>query len=77
MGNEEYPSVNQQRSERGEDMKRSQLWRASITMIVISAYSIFGLALGQESGSPEGGGEHGDEGCSPSGDKRVFPSPGY
>ena len=43
-------------------MKRSKLWSASITMIVIivmiSAYSMFGLVLGQESGSSEGGGEH-------------------
>ncbi len=43
-------------------MKRSKLWSASITMIliivIISAYSMFGLALGQESGSSEGGGEH-------------------
>ncbi len=43
-------------------MKRSKLWSASIMMIVIivmiSAYSMFGLVLGQESGSSEGGGEH-------------------
>ncbi len=30
----------------------------SIIIIVISAYSMFGLVLGQESGSSEGGGEH-------------------
>jgi len=43
-------------------MKQSKLWSASITMIVIivmiSAYSMFGLVLGQESGSSEGGSEH-------------------
>ena len=30
----------------------------SIIIIVISAYSMFGLVLGQESGSSEGEGEH-------------------
>ncbi|MCY4064282.1 MAG: hypothetical protein OXG53_18065 [Chloroflexi bacterium] len=43
-------------------MKRSKFWNASIVMgviiVVISAYSMFGLVLGQESGSTEGGGEH-------------------
>ena len=43
-------------------MKRSKLWSASIVMsviiIAISAYSMFGLVLGQESESSEGGGEH-------------------
>ena len=43
-------------------MKRSKFWSASITMIaiivLISAFSMFGLVLGQESGSSEGGGEH-------------------
>jgi len=43
-------------------MKRSKFWSASIVMsviiIVISAYSMFGLVLGQESGSTEGEGEH-------------------
>ncbi len=43
-------------------MKRSKFWSASITLIAIismfSAFSIFGLVLGQESGSSEGAGEH-------------------
>ena len=43
-------------------MKRSKFFSASITMIVIivmiSAYGIFGLALGQETRSSEGAGEH-------------------
>lgn len=43
-------------------MKRSKLWSAGITMsviiVVISAHSIFGLVLGQESKLSEGGGEH-------------------
>ena len=43
-------------------MKRSKLWSASIVMsviiIMISAFSMFGLALGQESRSSEGAGEH-------------------
>ena len=42
-------------------MKRSKFWSASIMMsiiiIVVSAYSMFGLVLGQESGSSEGAGE--------------------
>ncbi len=43
-------------------MKRSKFWSASIMMsviiIVTSAYSMFGLVLGQESRSSEGAGEH-------------------
>ncbi len=43
-------------------MKRSQLWSASITLMIIiamiGAYSIIGPVFGQESGSSEGGGEH-------------------
>ena len=43
-------------------MKRSKFWSASIVMSVIitmiSAYSMFGLVLGQETRSSEGGGEH-------------------
>lgn len=43
-------------------MKPSKFWSASITMIAIivlvSAFSMFGLVLGQESGSSEGAGEH-------------------
>ena len=45
-------------------MNRSKFWGASIVMsiiIVISAYSMFGLVLGQESGSSEGAGEHRSE----------------
>ena len=46
-------------------MNRSKFWGASIVMsviiIMISAYSMFGLVLGQESGSSEGGGEHRSE----------------
>ena len=43
-------------------MKRSKLWSASITLMIIismvGAYSIIGPVFGQESGSSEGGGEH-------------------
>lgn len=43
-------------------MKRSQLWSASVTLMIIiamiGAYSIIGPVFGQESGSSEGGGEH-------------------
>jgi len=43
-------------------MKWSKFWSASITLIAIiamfSAFSMFGLVLGQESGSSEGRGEH-------------------
>ncbi|MDE2637641.1 MAG: hypothetical protein OXI30_14870 [Chloroflexota bacterium] len=43
-------------------MNRSMIWSASIMMsviiIMISAFSLFGLALAQESGSSEGAGEH-------------------
>ena len=43
-------------------MKRSKLWSASITLMIIismiGAYSIIGTVFGQESGSSEGGGEH-------------------
>lgn len=43
-------------------MKRSKLWSASITLMIIismiGAYSIIGPAFGQESGSSEAGGEH-------------------
>ncbi len=46
-------------------MKRSKFWSASITMIAIivlvSAFSMFGMVLGQESGSSEGAGEHRSE----------------
>jgi len=43
-------------------MNWSKFWSASIVMsviiIMISAYSMFGLVLGQESGASEGAGEH-------------------
>ncbi len=46
-------------------MKRSKFWSASMTIIfivvMISSFSLFGLALGQESGSSEGAGEHRSE----------------
>ncbi len=46
-------------------MKRSKFWSASNTMIAIivfvSAFSMFGLALGQETGSSDGVGEHRSE----------------
>ncbi|MCY3781777.1 MAG: hypothetical protein OXG78_15795, partial [Chloroflexi bacterium] len=46
-------------------MKRSKLWSASITLMIIismiGAYSIIGPVFGQESRSSEGGGEHRSE----------------
>ena len=43
-------------------MNRSKFWGASIVMsviiIMISAFSLFGLVLAQESGASEGAGEH-------------------